>query len=90
MKKHLVKRKGHLEPFDERKVYASCYAACLSSHIHHVHAEKICEKISLDIKRWIAQKKRVTSNDIFLETAKRMRKYNKNASFMYATHRDIS
>ena len=88
--KHIVKRKGHTERFDERKVYASCYAACLSAHMHHHHAEKVCEKVVVGIKKWIATKKEVTSSHIFLETAKLIRKHDKNAAFMYATHRDIS
>ena len=90
MKKHIVKRHGHTENFDERKIYASCYSACLSAHRHHAHAEKICENVSRDIKRWITKKEEVTSHQIFLETIKLIKKYDKNAAFMYETHRDIS
>ena len=90
MKKHIVKRHGHTERFDERKVYASCYAACLSAHIHPQHAEEICESVVRDVKKWITKKKETTSHQIFLETAKLIKKHNKNAAFMYATHRDIS
>ncbi len=88
--KHIVKRHGHTERFDERKVYASCYAACLSSHVEHRHAEKICEVVVQGIKKWIAKKKEVNSHDISQETAKLIRKHNKNVAFMYETHRDIS
>ena len=88
--KHIVKRKGHKEYFDERKIYASCYAACLSAHMRHQHAEKVCEKVVRDMKKWISTKKEVTSAHIFLETAKLIKKHDKNAAFMYATHRDIS
>ncbi len=87
---HIVKRRGHKEKFDERKVYASCYAACLSAHLTHPQAEKICKRVTTDIKQWIAKKKAVTSHEIFLETANLIKKHNKNAAFMYATHRDIS
>lgn len=90
MKKHIVKRHGHTERFDERKVYASCYAACLSAHLHHEHAEKVCEKVVRDIKKWIVKKEQVTSQQIFHETAKLIRKHHTHAAFMYATHRDIS
>lgn len=88
--KHIVKRLGHEELFDEKKVYASCYAACLSSHIKHVEAEKISEKVCRDVKKWMKDKKRVTSTQIFKETGRALKKYDKNASFMYLTHRDIS
>ena len=90
MDKHLVKRRGHVHVFDERKVYASCYAACLSSHVEHSEAEKICGKVCKDIKKWIKPKKQVTSSHIFKEVGKLMKKYNKDAAFMYLTHRDIS
>ena len=86
----IVKRKGHSEEFDERKVYASCYAACLSSHVPHMKAEKICEKVAREIKAWARKKKVVNSNEIFKKTIAAMKKHNKDAAFMYETHRDIS
>ena len=87
---HIVKRWGHKERFDERKVYASCYAACLSAHMEHEKAEKICKKVTSEVKKWITKKKAVTSHEIFLQVAGTIKKHNKNAAFMYATHRDIS
>jgi len=86
----IVKRKGHAEEFDDRKVYASCYAACLSSHIEHIEAEKICEKVSKEIKTWARKRKTVDSSDIFKRVIAAMKKHNKDAAFMYETHRDIS
>tara|TARA_Y100000310_G_scaffold216585_1_gene217607 strand:+ start:1836 stop:2105 length:270 start_codon:yes stop_codon:yes gene_type:complete len=88
--KHIVKRRGHEELFDERKVYASCYSACLSSHIKRVDAEKICEKVTKEIKSWIKDKKKVTSPGISRQIVVAMRKYSKDASFMYESHKDIS
>ncbi|MBI2667401.1 hypothetical protein HYX17_01365 [Candidatus Woesearchaeota archaeon] len=88
--KHIVKRKGHKEMFDERKIYASCYAASISSHLSKKEAEIICEKISKDIKAWIKTKKDVTSTQIFKQVIKLMKSYDKNAAFMYETHRDVS
>lgn len=87
---HIVKRKGHRECFDERKVYASCYAACMSSHTPHKQAEKICQKVSSDVRNWIKSKRTVTAEQIFTEVGRRLDKHNKNAAFMYRTHRDIS
>ena len=90
IKMHLVKRLGNKERFDERKVYASCYAACLSCRINKKEAEKICEKVAKEVKRWVKSKKEVTSTQIFKKTASVIRKHNKDAAFMYHTHRDIS
>ena len=86
----IVKRKGHTEEFDERKVYASCYAACLSSHVEHTAAEKICEKVAKEVKTWARKKKTVDSSDIFKKVISTLKKHNKDAAFMYETHRDIS
>ena len=88
--KHLVKRGGHQHVFDPRKVYASCYSACLSADVKHAEAEKLCENVTRDIKKWIKTKNKVTSNQIFKEMIKIIKKYNKDAAFMYETHRDIS
>jgi len=87
---HLVKREGKLEKFDERKIYASCYAACLSSHVKKKEAEHICGKVAKEIKGWIKTKKLVTSNQIFKKTTAVIRKHHKDAAFMYSTHRDVN
>ena len=88
--KHIVKRKGHKEMFDDRKIYASCYAASISAHLSKKEAEVICEKVAKEIKTWIKTKKDVTSTQIFKHVIKLMKSYDKNAAFMYETHRDVS
>ncbi len=88
---HIVKRKGHKEKFDERKVYASCYEACLSCcHYNKKEAEKICEKVTKSIKAWIKNKEQVSSREVFKTVTKEIKKHSKEAAFMYETHRDIS
>jgi len=86
----IVKRKGHTEEFDERKVYASCYAACLNTQIEEEEAEKICEKVAKEIKTWARKKKTVDSSDIFKKVVSTLKKHHKDVAFMYETHRDIS
>ena len=88
--RYVVKRKGHEEAFDERKVYASCYAACLNASLHSSKAEKICERLTKEIKFWFKSKKTVTSNQIFKKVTVVLKKHDENASFMYETHRDVS
>ena len=87
---HIVKRKGHTERFDERKVYASCYAACLCTHMPKAKAEKICEKISREMKAWIKKREMTTSTQIFHEMVKLLRKHDADVAFMFETHRDVS
>ncbi|MBI2583298.1 MAG: hypothetical protein HYW25_01400 [Candidatus Aenigmarchaeota archaeon] len=87
---YVIKRGGKKERFDQRKVYASCYAACLSTSMNKRDAEKICEKVAVEVKRWIKKKKEATSDQIFKEIVKGMKKQDRNAAFMYETHRDVS
>ncbi|MDP3728106.1 MAG: ATP cone domain-containing protein [bacterium] len=88
--KHIVKRKGHEEHFDERKVYASCYAACLGTRMKHTEAERVCENVCRDMKTWIVKKEEITSAQIFQQMVKTIKKYNKEAAFLYETHRDLT
>ncbi len=87
---HIVKRQGHKEKFDSRKIYASVYYACRSTHKGKKECEKTAGKISAEIGKWAKNKASVTSDQIFREVAKRLKKYNEDAAFMYETHRDIS
>ena len=86
----IVKRKGHMEEFDERKIYDSCYAACLNAHIEHAKAEKITKKVCKEVGTWAKKKKIVDTSEIFKEVIVAMKKHDKDAAFMFETHRDIS
>lgn len=87
---HFVARQGHLETYDERKVYASCYSACLGTHLTKKEAESICEEVSKAVTKWVDGKKQVTSDDIFQKVVETLKKHHEDAAFMYETHRDIS
>jgi len=86
----IVKRKGHTEEFDERKVYSSCYAAGLGAGLDHIEAEKLCDKACKAIRQWAHKKVMMTSDEIFKKTIQELKKHNEKAAFMYETHRDIS
>ncbi len=87
---HIVKRHGHTEEYDEKKVYASSYAGAMNVHLGEQESEKIAEKVTSDVNKWIEGKKEVESKEIFAEVTKSLDKYNKDASFMYHTHLDVS
>lgn len=87
---HIVKRKGHKQEFDERKVYASVYAACRSAHCREEEAEATANLILREIKEWIGNKKEISSDSIFKRVEEELSHLNKAAAFMYKTHRDIS
>lgn len=87
---HIVKRRGHKQEFDERKLYASIYAACLSSHIDKEQASSIANLVVREVKKWIDNKKEVTSEAIFKIAAAELKHLDANSAFMYVTHRDVS
>lgn len=87
---HIVKRRGHQEPYEARKVYASVYAACTSTRLQEGEAELIAAKVSQEITSWLKDKNQVTSENIFEETYTLLKKYHTDAAFMYQSHRDIS
>jgi len=86
----IVKRRGYKQQFDEHKLYASIYAACLSSHIDKEEAASIASLVLKEIKKWIDDKEEVTSDAIFKLAGEKLEHLNKDAALMYTTHRDIS
>ena len=86
----IVKRKGHAELYDDRKVYGSCYFACRNAHLSEREAEAICNRVCAAISKWINKEKVVSSNDIFKALIQELKKHNEDAAFLYETHRDIS
>lgn len=87
---HIVKRKGHLEEYDEKKVYGSCYAACSAAGLTKKECEVISETVMKGVSKHVTKKKSINSNEIFRLTTKLLKKHNKEIAFLYETHRDIS
>lgn len=86
---HIVKRKGHTEPYDEKKVYASVFAACQSVRETVGSSELIADKVIKDVGGWIAKKHEVTANDIRREASKHLSVYNPDAAYMLLHHRVV-
>ena len=89
-KENIVKRRGNTEKYDERKVYGSCFFACRTADLSKKESEKICTKVVKEITKFVTKKKKVTSDEIFKAVIKELKKHNKDAAFLYETHRDIS
>ena len=88
---HIIKRRGHKETYDERKVYASVYAASLNAHLDKISAEKIAEKVSRGVTSWLgSEQSAVTSENIFKKVIELLKSENRDVSFMYETHRDLA
>ena len=87
---HIVKRKGHKEAFDPRKVYAAAYAACRNAHLSEMLAENIAETVQKRLEEWVDEKTEVGSDEIFRETISVLKELHPDAAFLFETHRDIS
>jgi transcriptional regulator NrdR family protein len=83
----IVKRSpNHTEPYDERKLYASIYASCLSVRTPTGEAELTSEHVCRDIKPWLGEKSEVTSSDIRTHAAHHLAVYNPHAAYMFKHH----
>jgi transcriptional regulator NrdR family protein len=87
---HIVKRKGHKEKYDERKVYASVFAACLVLRMTDDEAELIANMVAHEVTQEFKKVKEVNAHKIHEFTAKSLKKYNPSAAYIYDTHKDIS
>ena len=86
----IVKRKGHKEKFDEKKAYASCYYAARNCHYSEQKSEKIASAALSKLKSWLKGKNEIDSAELFQFIAKQLKQIDKDAGFMYETHRDIN
>lgn len=87
--KHIVKRAGHTEAYDERKLYASIYASALSVREPIGSAELIAKEVVRLVEEWIDIKPEVTSNDIRHQAAHQLKAINPDAAFQYLHHRVV-
>lgn len=87
---HIVKRAGHTETYDQRKLYASIYAACMAVRVPQGEAELVAAQVCEDAKMWLSDKPEVTSGDIHRQAAKNLKAYNPDAAYIYETHRQVS
>ncbi len=87
---HVVKRRGHKEKFDERKLYGSVYAACTVANMGENSCESVADFVTKKVKAELKSRKVVDSKSIARLVVKHLEKKNKDAAFMYKTHRDVS
>ncbi len=87
--RHIVKRHGHSEKFDERKIYASVYEAAHVALLSTKQAEKIASSVSNHLKKLVEKKDTVNAKEIHKQTVKELKKHHAEVAFMYDTHKDI-
>ncbi|HIH43108.1 TPA: hypothetical protein HA246_05690 [Candidatus Woesearchaeota archaeon] len=86
----MVKRQGHYEDFDIKKVYGSIYAATLNAHYSEKDAEMIAQQVAKNIKNKFCKHHKVSSNDIKVEVIHELNQVDKDIGFLYETHLDIN
>ena len=84
---HVVKRKRHKEHYDKKKVYASIYAAALNCHYEDEDAEKLADKITKEVTKWIKDKVIVESKEIKQFVHERL--HDRDVAMMYKEHLHI-
>ena len=87
---HIVKRQGHFEVFDQKKIYASVYASCLAGQFPKTKCEAMAEVVTNQIKKWVDNREEISSEEIFKQVVKFLKKEDKGIAFLYETHRDVS
>ena len=86
---NIVKRRGKREKFDERKVYASIYSACMDCDLSPQEAERISDSITRHVEKFIEGRKKVNTTEIFGFVIQRLAKEHEAVAFMYQTHREV-
>ena len=86
----VVKRHGHTEEFDERKVYASVFSACTLVHDTIEQSEMVAAEVCKRLKPCLKGKNHISSSQIFHKVIIEMHRLEPKASFMYEHHRDIN
>jgi transcriptional regulator NrdR family protein len=85
----IVKRKGHGEYFDARKIYASVFSACMTLRMHDSEAELLADMVSHEVEEQVKKLDHVTSQILHKMVSDALEKYHPDAAYMYQHHRDI-
>lgn len=88
-KKLLVKRHGHMEEFDERKMYASIYSSALNAHLPDEEAESIADKVSKAVAKKLKSVDAITSKDIREAVVEELGEES-DIAFLYLNHYNIN
>ena len=87
---HIIKRRGHREEFEAKKLYASIYAACLVLRVTDKEAESIADRVTRHVSTAITEKKEIDSHQLRQIAADHLHEYNPEAAYIYRHHRDIA
>jgi transcriptional regulator NrdR family protein len=84
--KHVIKRAGHTEAFDRKKLYNSIYATCLAVNEPLNLAKSNAQKVTDNTEKWLENKAEITVHDIRAFAGKDLGKINHHAAYLYLHH----
>ena len=79
----IVKRKGHIERFDAKKVYGSVYSACASADYPEKECEQIADEMIKVVKKFLKEKKEIESSKIRQKIVVELKKRDKELAHYY-------
>jgi len=85
----IFKRRGKKEKFDEKKLYASVYSACIDCDLSANEAERISEEIIKEVGKFMKGRKKINSTEIFGFVVQKLAREHEAVAFMYETHREL-
>ncbi len=87
--KHVVKRKGHTEEYEPRKLYASVYAACLNCHYGEEVSEEIASTVLEYMNNFMEDRHEVTSQELRKHIIDTLEEFDEDIAMMYDDIMDI-
>jgi transcriptional regulator NrdR family protein len=87
--KRVVKRAGHSEAYDRKKLQASVYAAALSVREHPDQAHKTAADVAQYVDDWLEHHHEVTTEDIRRKAGERLKEIHPDAAQVFNHHRVI-
>lgn len=85
-----IKKQGHAEKFDEKKLYESVYKTALNCHLEEEESRDIAQKITDTIAGWINEKTHITTNELRFQVINLLELEDSELSMMYENHYNIN
>ncbi|MFB6294959.1 MAG: ATP cone domain-containing protein [Candidatus Nanohaloarchaea archaeon] len=82
----VVKRRGHEEEFDERKVYGSVYAACASAQRDEATCEAVAEEVTETVVAAADEAAVLPAEDIRDMVREELAERDERLAFFYEKH----
>ncbi len=86
---HVVKRHGQEEPFEEKKLYGSVYAAALNAHHDDQTAEEMANDVLTHVQEWLQERHEVTAKELRKTVKQELEKMDEDVAMLYDTHMEI-